>query len=222
MSQLSTALKRLSEGEFICRLRYPEEYEALSSSEGHARAEQWLGEIGYRLARLSEDGAYFMAHAVPTTELRAQLRDEMRSVRGKLEPIVGFMETLRQSQGRAARIQPGDVFFESEINEAVRNSPLLENRIREMRDISNARLTDDTNDLVRKMLTQMVDSGYLVLTNQSNRGFQFTGKVEYLYQLLEFIRANSSYLTDEDVVDQMDSPQAQQRLDTDTQTPEAP
>ena len=176
----------------------------------------------HRLSRLSDDGAFFMAHAVPTTELRAQLRDEMRTVRSRLEPIVGFLETLRQSQGRAPRIHPGDVFFESEINEAVRNSPLLENRIREMRDISNARLTDDANDLVRKMLAQMVDGGYLVLSNQTNRGFQITGKVEYLYQLLEFIRANSSYLTDEDVVDQMDAQDSQMRLDADAPTSEAP
>ncbi len=51
---------------------------------------------------------------------------------------------------------------------------------------------------------------YLKLTNEVGKGYTFTGKVDYLYQLIAFIAENTAHLSDEQVVDQID-PQA--RLD---------
>ena len=141
MSRLDLALRRLAEGCFVCAVHYPEEYAALQEADGRARAEAWLSAIGYRLARLDAEGAFFMAHAVVTAELRNRLRDELRTVRSRLEPVVGFMETLRQAQGRHPQIHAGDMLWESEISEAVRGSALLERRLLEMREIGGARVT---------------------------------------------------------------------------------
>ncbi|MCX7257886.1 MAG: hypothetical protein NTZ64_14520 [Polaromonas sp.] len=210
MSRLDLALKRLAEGCFICAVHYPEEYAALQEADGRARAEAWLSAIGYRLARLDAEGAFFMAHAVVTAELRNRLRDELRTVRGKLEPVVGFMETLRQAQGRHPQIHAGDMLWESEISEAVRGSALLERRLLEMREIGGARVTDSAIDRVRRMLAQLQNDGYLVETNPTNKGYRVTGKIDYLYQLIGFIAENTTQLSDE-VMGEPDG--AQSRLD---------
>ncbi|WP_371438313.1 hypothetical protein [Polaromonas sp.] len=217
MSSLSSSFKRLTEGRFICPIRYPEEFAALESTEAQAKADEWLGEIGYRLARLGEDGAFFMAHRVVTAEMRAQVLQDMRQVRNKLEPVVSFIETIRLAQHR---VHPGDVFFESEISDAVRQSPLLERRLQEMRDITGARITDSSLDRVRRMLQLLQADGYIVETNASLKGYTFTGRVDYLYQLIGFIAANSPSMTDDGVVDQIDE-NSQQRLD-DSSSTEAP
>lgn len=210
-----SALKRLAEGCFICQFNYPDEFAALLDPDGRSRAETWLSEIGYRLARLNDDGAFFMAHAIVTGEMRARLREELKSVRGRLEPMVGFMETVRQAQGRDPQIHAGDMIWESEISEAVRASATLERRLSEMRDISGARVTDSAIDRVRRMLAQLQAEGYVVETNPAVKGYQVTGKIDYLYQLIGFIAANSTQLADDEVVDQIDP---QIRLDgADTQ-----
>ena len=219
MSTLETALKRLAEGRFVCEMRYPEEFAVLQESEGRRRADEWLAAIGYRLARLSEDGAFFMAHAVVTPALRLRLRDELRAVRGKLEPVVGFMETLRQSQGRSPHIHAGDMLWESEISEAVRASPLLERRLLDMREIGGARVSDSAIDRVRRMLAHLQNEGYIVETNPTSKGYQVTGKIDYLYQLIGFIADNTAQLSDDDVVDRIDT---QARLDGDAPGQEAP
>ncbi|MEC5214199.1 hypothetical protein RCH06_002761 [Polaromonas sp. CG_9.5] len=219
MSTLETALKRLAEGRFVCEMRYPEEFAVLQEADSRRRADEWLAAIGYRLARLSEDGAFFMAHAVVTPGLRLRLRDELRAVRGKLEPVVGFMETLRQSQGRSPHIHAGDMLWESEISEAVRASPLLERRLLDMREIGGARVSDSAIDRVRRMLAHLQNEGYIVETNPTSKGYQVTGKIDYLYQLIGFIADNTAQLSDDDVVDRIDT---QARLDGDAPGQEAP
>lgn len=210
MSPLEAALKRLAEGCFVCAVHYPEEYAALQEADGRRQAEAWLAAIGYRLARLEQEGAFFMAHAIVTAELRSRLRDELRTVRGRLEPVVGFMETLRQAQGRHPQIHAGDMLWESEISEAVRGSALLERRLLEMREIGGARVTDSAIDRVRRMLTQLQNDGYLVETNPTNKGYRVTGKIDYLYQLIGFIAENTAHLADELMNEQIG---AQSRLD---------
>lgn len=214
MSRLESALKRLSEGAYVCESRFPNEYDTLQQPEHKQAAEQWLETVGYRLARLSDDGAFFMAHAVVSTEMRASLREEMKHVRTKLEPIVGFLETIRLAQGRQPMIHPNDVIWESEIMESVRSSSVLERRLIEMREISGSRVTDSAVDRLRRILAHMEKDGYIVETNAALKGYTVTGKIEYLYQLLQFIAANTSHLSDESVNDQMDA--QQMRLDGDS------
>lgn len=204
MSALESALRRLGEGAFICPVHYPKEFAALEEPQGRQRAEEWLRAVGYRLARLNDEGAYFMVHASVTPEMRARFREELRTVRARLEPVVSFLELLRQSQGRDPHVHAGDLIWESEVSEQVRGSALMSQRIMDMRDISGARLTDAVNDRVRRMLDHLVADGYLVETNPTNKGYTITGKVDYLYQLIEFISANSPHLSDDEVVDQVD------------------
>lgn len=210
MSRIESALKRLAEGCFVCAYHYPDEFETLQEAGGKRQAEEWLGLIGYRLARLGEDGAFFMAHSIVTNEMRSGLREEMRAVRTKLDPIVHFLEVLRETQGRDPHIHPGDMIWESEISEAVRANSRLERTLNEMREISGSRTTDSSIDRVRRVLEQLVKAGYIVETNAASKGYQVTGKVQYLYQLLNFINENTPLLSDDGVVDSIDN---QLRLD---------
>lgn len=210
MSRIESALKRLAEGCFVCAYHYPDEFEILQETSGRSQAEEWLERIGYRLARLGDDGAFFMAHAIVTNEMRASLREEMRLVRSKLDPIVHFLEVMRETQGRDPHIHPGDMIWESEISEAVRSNSRLERTLSEMREISGARVVDSSIDRVRRVLEQLVKTGYIVETNVASKGYQVTGKVQYLYQLLNFINENTPLLSDDGVVDSIDT---QLRLD---------
>jgi transcription initiation factor IIE alpha subunit len=206
MSHIESALMRLAEGTFVCEVAYPDEYAALSTPEGRQKAEDWLGAIGYRLARLGDEGAYFMAHAIiVSTEVRAKIREEMRTIRDRLEPAVGFLETLRQAQGRNPQLQPGDVFWESEISEAVRTNAMLERRLNEMRDIHGTRSSESAIDRVKRILALLEDDGYIVVTNPNHRAYRVTGKVSYLYQLLAVIAENTTHLEESAVSDQMEA-----------------
>ncbi|MCY1165263.1 hypothetical protein D9M73_51660 [compost metagenome] len=213
MAKIESALKHLAKGDFICSVHFPEEFDALQDPMGRTKASEWLQTIGYRLARLSDEGAFFMAYEVPTVEMRNRFREDLKTIRNRLEPYVGFMETLRQAQGRNPQIQAGDVVWLTEISEEVRRSALLERRLSDMRDLADARVADGGATLhrVQRMFNLLENEGYLVETNATSKGYTFTGKVEYLYQLIAFIAENTPHLSDDEVVDQIDS---QMRIDT--------
>lgn len=215
MSRRESTLRKLAEGIFICEVHYGDEYEFLLNKENFRVAEEWAESVGYRLARLSDDGAFFLAHGVVTHELRARLREEMRQVRNKLEPFVGFMETIRQAQGRHPQIHPGDMIFVSEISEIVRTSSMLDRRLQDMREISGSRPGDSTQDRIQKMLNQLEQEGYVFESNATHKGYCVTGKIEHLYKLIGFIAENTQHLSDDEVIDQIDH---QSSLDIDNTT----
>lgn len=197
MSRLEASLKRLAEGHFICPTRFPDEYAALDSQQGREEASQWLGSIGYRLARLGEEGSYFMAHAFIGSEQRAKVREELRTVRDRLDPAVRLLETLRQAQGRMASLQPGDSFRESEITEAILASTMLERRLTELSSINGARAGESSVDRVKRLLSQLANEGYVVESNPQHHVFTVTGKIAYLYELMNFIAENTHHLGEE-------------------------
>lgn len=219
MNALKSALKLLAKGEFICPVRFESEYEVLESQQGHQQAQEWLQAIGYRLARLHDAGAFFMAYnESPTTETRARIREEMKTVRNRLAPYVGFFNILREAQGSDPQLHAGDVVWLTSICEAVRNSSALERRLADMRELADGRVADGgaTVYRVQRMFNILEDAGYLVQTNEVSKGYTFTGKVDYLLQLIAFINENTPHISDEQVVDQMEQ---QGRID-DGQVPE--
>lgn len=206
MSNIESTLKALASGAFVCSVHYAPEFEVLQSAQGRQQASDWLNAIGYRLARLSDDGAFFMAHGVATVEMRNQVRDDLKNVRSSLEPIIGFLETLRRLQGRNAQLHPGDVVWLGELGEVVRGSALLDRRLQDMRELFDGRANANTSSVQRlqRMFNLLVQDGYLVQTNSVSKGYTFTGKVEYLYQLIAFIAENALDMSEVDVVDQID------------------
>lgn len=202
--RIESALKRLAEGEFVCSVRFQDEYEALSSPEGKRKATEWLEAIGYRLARLGEDGAFFMAYDFLDQDAKARVREELRSLRDKLQPVVSFLETLRQAQSRGAQLQPGDDIVHSEIMEAVRHSALVERRLGEMRDVHGSRASESANDRLGRILELLEQEGYLSLKNQNFKTYRVTGKITYLYQLLAFMAEHLPEMAESSVSDQME------------------
>lgn len=168
-------------------------------------------------------GRFYEAHrALPDCQALSYVLEHFKLPSGAtaLQHLVA-RSAIRQAQGRDPRVHAGDVLWESEICEAVRVSSILEQRLMDMREIGGARLTDSVNDRVRRMLDQLKADGYLVESNVSMRGFTLTGKVDYIYQLIGYIAANTPHLSDEDVVDAIDDETRQARIEDAAQTESA-
>ena len=211
MALFSKCLKHLIEGRHICSVRYPQEFALMEQPDTQTKIDKWLNEIDYRLARLRNEGAFFMTHKTVTVELRAQVSKDLRLVRSKLERVIGFIQTLRLAN---QPIYPGEVIFETQIFEEVRKSTHLERRLQEMRDITGARITDSSQDRLSRMLGILQSEGYIIESNPTLKSYTFTGKIDYLYQMIGFIVDNSPAMAEDSIVDQIDA-SAQLALDAD-------
>ena len=200
MTRLASTLKSLLAGEFICPVAHPLSYDLLCEQEHLDTVEAWVGQLGLRLVRLSEDGAFFLAPEIPDAEARSAVRDSLRNVRSILSPVVPVLEAIRQAQGQDAHLQPGLTLWESELAERVRLAPALEQQVMEL-NLPGLRLDARANDRVSKMLEYLVKERYAVPIPTDSRGFKLTGKIEFLYAVLAVIAENTELISDASVVD---------------------
>ncbi|SDC46120.1 hypothetical protein SAMN05444679_103128 [Variovorax sp. CF079] len=200
MTRLASTLKSLLAGEFICPVAHPLSYDLLCEQEHLDTVEAWVGQLGLRLVRLSEEGAFFLAPEIPDAEARSAVRDSLRNVRSILSPIVPVLEAIRQAQGQDAHLQPGLTLWESELAERVRLAPALEQQVMEL-NLPGLRLDARANDRVSKMLEYLVKERYAVPIPTDSRGFKLTGKIEFLYAVLAVIAENTELISDASVVD---------------------
>lgn len=192
----STALKRLTEGEFVCKIRYPDEYEALDTPEGRERANAWLGEVGYRLCQLEEGGAFFMGYATLDQDAKVAVRQNMLALRDMLWPTVRYLETVRRALGSGERLEPGQDIALSTLAEAVKDSPALDRRLQQMKDVYNSRTGEASIDRLSRILELLEKDGYLHLANPSHSVYLVTGKIKYLYQLLAIMEEHTPQMAE--------------------------
>lgn len=209
MSRLESALRRLAEGAFICPIRFAPEFEILSAPEGRERAERWLEAVGYRLRQLpgpagADGGAFYMTHGQLGPEGRTQVREDMRNLRHKIGPVVHFLETVRLTQRRGAALQTGDLLPLDEMMAAVRTDQALAQRLAELKDIWNARGTDTVDERLRRILDELEKAGYLRLENPTHKVYCITGKVEWLYHMLQYIAEHVPQVREDDAQDSLE------------------
>jgi hypothetical protein len=204
MSRLEFALRHLAEGQFVDEVRYPEAFEVLSTPEGREKATQWIEAMGFRLCQLEEGGAFFMAYGYLDMEAKTKVKEEMRLLRARIQPAVMFLETVRQAQGRGAQLQPGDLLPLDVLMGAVRADVSLQQRLDDMREVPNSKAADPAADRLVHILNWLEREGFLVQTNTQHKVYQVTGKITYLYQLLQFMAEHVPQLAEEGVSDQLE------------------
>ncbi|OUM00714.1 condensin complex protein MksE [Variovorax sp. JS1663] len=199
--KLASTLKALLAGEFICPVAHPDGYDLLIEEEHRTVVEAWVAQLGLRLVRLSDEGAFFLAPEVPDADARTAVRESLRNVRANLSPIVPVLAAIREAQGQDSHLQPGLTLWESELAERVRLTPALEQQVMDLA-LPGLRLDASSNDRVSRMLEYLVKERYAVHVPNDSRGYKLTGKIDFLYAVLEVIAENTDLISDTGVVDQ--------------------
>lgn len=207
MPKLDLALRLLAQGAFVCPHRYADAFDALNAPGGREAAGTWLEAIGYKLCQLEEGAAFFMGYGQLDVDSRKDVREVMRNLRSRLDPVVRYLETIRQAQAGSATLQPGDPISQSSVVEAVRNSVVLERRLDAMKDVHGTRTDEKAVDRIDRILRLLKDAGYLHLGDENLRVYTVTGKITYFYQLMQFIGTHMPVINEPGVDDALDDRQ---------------
>lgn len=188
-------LNTLLAGHFVCQYAYPQAYADLSEPGESERVDQWLQSLDRRLARLGDDGAFFVAPMqVHTNEQAAKVKADLArfsEVYGLLVEMLNLMRLTKEE----FRGVPGEYVQLADILLKVNEDTTLVNRLRELR-IPGADSRLSNNELLRKMLEKLRVDGYLVLSNPSTETYQITGKVDHLHAVMQYLVENVPELTD--------------------------
>lgn len=183
----SQTLNALLAGQFICPIAFEQAFEDLQDPVTRDEIEQWLARIDRRLARLGEDGAFFVAPMQIMAPHTAKVRDDLKDFRDTYGPMVSMLNLIRVSKD-GFTCSPGDFVQLAEIERGINESPTLEMQLRALVGVIDGSSLKNTNrDFLKRMLEHLRRAGYLVISNPQNETYRVTGKIDHLHAVLDFI-----------------------------------
>ncbi|MDR6861433.1 hypothetical protein [Variovorax guangxiensis] len=184
-------LKLLLAGEYICPIRYRNEYELLEDPQEREETQSWLLAVNMRLARLGDEGAYFMAPDVIGASDVTRIRTELKEFRDNYGPAVLLLDFIRQSDVGGKLLVPGEYVVLHELERAVSQSSVLETQLKGLVNvITSAAMRNSNHENLRRLLDHLQRDGYVILANKENSAYQVTGKIDQLYAVLQFLDEN--------------------------------
>lgn len=184
-------LKLLLAGEYICSVRFRDEFSILEDDDEQEAVNTWLESLNMRLARLGDDGAFFMAPAYIGPKEITQVKNELLKFRDEYGPAVLLLDFIRQTDAGRVFLSPGEYIALYQLEAAVSQSTMLETQLKSLLGvISNAAQRNTNHENLRRLLDQLVKDGYAILANKDSGTYQVTGKIEQLYAVLQFLDEN--------------------------------
>jgi hypothetical protein len=181
-------LKLLLAGEYICPVRYRMEFELLGDTSEREEVDAWLLSLGMRLARLGDEGAFFLAHDHIGQKEITQVKNELLKFRDEYGPAVLLLDFIRQADAGRVQLSPGEYIVLYQLEAAVSQSSMLETQLKGLLGvITNAAMRNTNHENLRRLLDHLARDGYVVLANKDTGAYQVTGKIEQLYAVLQFL-----------------------------------
>jgi hypothetical protein len=205
---IDLVLKTLLAGEFVCPVSHETEYNHLSDPDLRARVDSNLNDFGCRLARTDPDeGAYYMAPRDISTMAISKVKEELRRFRDVYGPAVLLLDLIRQTNSTEIALSPGDSIRLATMEELIIESASLESQLSSLSGvIKGFNPRQSIRENFRRVLEQLREDGYVTLFNAQSDIYKITGKIEYLYSVIEFI-AENEMIQAERIDDQIDEQQ---------------
>lgn len=197
-------LKLLLAGEYICSVRSRSEFELLEDVAEREAVDTWLIALGMRLARIGDEGAFFLSYDHIGQKEITQVKTELLMFRDEYGPAVLLLDFIRQTDLSRVQLSPGEYIALYELESAVSQSSTLEVHLKGLLGyITNAAMRNTNHENLRKLLDHLTKDGYMVLANKDSGTYQVTGKIEQLYAVLQFLDENK-VIPDTEVDDRSD------------------
>ncbi|MBS0599693.1 hypothetical protein [Plasticicumulans sp.] len=202
-----TVARRLLAGDFLCPYASPELHAWLLDEAARAEIDAWLARIGLRLALTRQGTAFYAAHAGIGSEERREAAEAFREVQQQLRPMVNFLVLAMRATQDDSVLMPGSLLEAAALHAAIDASPTLRQELQalagSLRGLSGAATQ---RALLDRLLKLFADQGYLVLANAQRELYRVSGKVEYLYEVVDFLIEHAAIRSDEDEAEADDGP----------------
>ena len=187
-----TTLQCLLGGHFICETTAEASYRYLQSEAAREDVDAYLRRIGRRLACTGAGYAYYVAYTRVGQDERPEVRKLFSEIKHDLRPTVGFLKFVMQSLRSEEAPTPGERIDYPSMLKAVTGNAQLADELRSFASLGRDFTAGDASvrGMLDKLFQQMVKGGYLLLLDREREVYAFTGKVDYLMEVIEFLMTN--------------------------------
>ena len=204
---MEQTLRYLLDGQFICSVRFKESFESLQDEQLQEEVNAWLGKLDMRLARVGDDGPFFMAPNFISAREITKVKEELRQFRDAYGPAVIMLDFIRQSMPDSTSLSPHEYILLAELEQAVIGNASMEEHLKSIGSFIKGYVARNTvRENIKKLVEHLKDAGYLIVGSSSIESYQVTGKIEQLYAVMAYIAEHEVVLAKrvEDEVDEED------------------
>lgn len=182
-------LKRLLQGEFICEISDESGFRFLRHAENAQQVDEFLIKLQYRLSKTQNGLAYYAAYRQIDAGARRDIQRIFQQFRVELLPVVEWLEMMMACLQRDTALSPGDTLSFGALLQVIESNQALADRLKTFGRFKDFVCTDDAvKSRLEKLLKTLDQWGYLHLSNRDTLIYQVTGKLDYFYQTLQFIK----------------------------------
>jgi hypothetical protein len=190
--------EKLLSGGFLCEVTAPDSFRWLAEPEHQVEVGRFLERLGRRLASTGNRRAYFVAWQRIGQDERTEIKRTFVTLKHEVNPVTQFIVLSIDASHRDAVPTAGDVVDYPALLKSISDSPHLQEQLRVVAGLRpEFGVSDGTQKgILDRILKQLEKWGYLMLSSKENSTYRFTGKVDYLYEVVDFLMANESDLKD--------------------------
>lgn len=183
---------RLLEGHFVCATTAPEAFRWLDTDQSQQEVSDFLERIGRQLTKTPNAQAYYATWKKVGPAERPEVKKVFSAIKQTIRPMVQFLTLCMEIEKKDSRPISGDrIEYTMMLSAVATNLHLLE-VLREFGSIAKEFVVSDASPkgMLDKVLKQMESWGYLILISREHMSYRFTGKLDYYYQVIDFLMEN--------------------------------
>lgn len=182
-------LEKLLAGEFICAITYEEYFAKLQRDDVRERIDDYLKPLNRRVAANDEHSVFFLAYRDIDDPAREHLKSQFSVVMSSLLPLLEWLTYVQEAMGSDGILTAGDTLKLQELMVKTEDNPSLRQRLQHLAaDKFFGSSADSVDAQGKQVAKRLVEHGYLVQPHSHRLYFTVTGKIDYLLELVRFIR----------------------------------
>ncbi|UYV19723.1 hypothetical protein K1Y77_03320 [Halomonas qaidamensis] len=182
-------LERLLAGEFVCAVSDDNAFRHLTNEETRDAIDDYLRPLNRRLASNDEGSVYFLAWRQLNETAREQLSRQLSDTVNSLLPLLEWLQLVQEALGRDTLAAPGDVLKPAEFSAKCEDNQSLRERLERLAtDSFFGSQSDQLDAQVKQLFKRLKEHGYLLQPHTERQVFVVTGKIDYLIEVVRFIR----------------------------------
>ncbi len=187
-----TILETLLQGQFICSVSHSKLYQELKNDENKLTINSTLHALGRELRSTENDDTFYCAYSnIDNPKDGRLIQSQFEQLRDQIAPVVEFLTFVMRVSNSDSVLIPGDTLrFHDLLSYIEAESAHLADlsQISRYELFKKVRTKSNNQDRLKAVLEVMEKEGYVYLINKESTIYQVTGKIEYFYSSIEFIR----------------------------------
>lgn len=189
MLQHGPLLERLLAGDFICQVSDEDAFRHLSNEQTQQDINHYLRPLNRRLVANDDQSVFFLGYHELTKDAREQLSSQFALTVQSLLPLLEWLQLVQETLGRDSALTAGDTIKLQEFVLRTEDNQSLRQRLNQLASdrFFNSQ-SEQLDNQIKLIFRRLKEHGYLLQPHQDRQYYIVTGKIDYLIDVIRFIR----------------------------------